>query len=280
MTTKTVLDVLSATTEFFKKRGVESPRLNAEHLIAHVLRKKRIDLYMEFDHPLDETVLAPLRELVKRRAGGEPLQHLLGTVEFCGRIFQCDERALVPRPETERLVEMLIGKGGMFRRILDVGTGSGVIALSLAAHWPQATVDGVDLSPSALALAAQNAETLQLNDRVRFFPSDLFSQIEGRYDLIVANLPYIETEVLSTLAREVQRDPRIALDGGADGAEIIRRFAVEARGHLSPGGMIAMEIGDAHAEPLRAHLEALGFAQIDCKADYHGVNRFLFAIYG
>src|SRR5215469_9868992 len=161
----TVLEVLSSTTGYFQKRNIDNPRLNAEHLLAHVLGRKRIDLYLEFERPLPESELIPLRELVRRRGAGEPLQHLLGTVEFCGRIFSCDQRAMVPRPETEQLVELLISS---FRseiahsRIVDVGTGCGVIALTLAAELPEAEILAVDISDDALALAGKNAERLGL----------------------------------------------------------------------------------------------------------------------
>ncbi len=159
----TVLEVLQSTATYFKKRNIDNPRLNAEHLLAHALGRTRMELYLEFERVLAETELAPLRELVRRRGEGEPLQHLLGTVEFCGEIFLCDKRALVPRPETEQLVETLQSKiENPKSKILDVGTGSGVIALSLAKKFPDAQVFAVDVSEDALALARENAARLGL----------------------------------------------------------------------------------------------------------------------
>ena len=191
----TVLEVLQATTAFFKKHDIENPRLNAEHLLAHVLGRKRIELYLDFERKLTETELGPLRELVKRRSEGEPLQHLLGTVEFCGQVFLCDKRAMVPRPETEELVELLKSEiQDPKSEILDVGTGSGVIALSLAAEFPEARILAVDVSDDALALAQENAIRLDLSDRVQFLKSRLLETIAGPFDLIVANLPYISTQ--------------------------------------------------------------------------------------
>src|SRR6476469_6049657 len=180
----TVLEVLQSTTAYFKKHGVESPRLNAEHLLAYALARKRLALYLEFERVLQETELAPLRELVRRRGQGEPLQHLLGTVEFCGHTFLCDKRALIPRPETEELVELLISETGNRKlgRILDVGTGSGVIALSLAAKISEAEILASDIADDALSLARENAARLGLNERVQFVCSDLLQKIPERFD--------------------------------------------------------------------------------------------------
>src|SRR5712692_7371319 len=174
----TVLEVLQSMTAYFKKRNIDNPRLNAEHLLAHVLGRTRMELYLEFEKNPGETELATLRELVRRRGLGEPLQHLLGTVEFAGRVFLCDKRALVPRPETEELVELLKSKiQNPKLRILDVGTGSGVIALSLASHFPEADVAAIDISADALSLAHENAERLGFSARVNFLRGNLFANL-------------------------------------------------------------------------------------------------------
>ena len=278
---KPVLEVLRATAEYFTRHGVESPRLNAEHLVAHVLGKKRIELYMEFDRPLGERELAPLRELIRRRAAGEPLQHLLGTVEFHKRVFATDARALIPRPETELLMELVLKEPfPESPRVLDVGTGSGVIALTLAAELPNAEVAAVDISPEALALARENAGRLELTGRVQFVQSDLLEAVDGVFDLIIANLPYIPGGEIAGLSREVQSDPRLALDGGPVGTELIERLIDQARRHLKPGGRLVLEIGIDQAERLEAELARQNYRDIRPVADYQGIIRFLFAIYG
>ena len=277
----TVLEVLQSTTGYFQKHNVESPRLNAEHLLAHVLGRKRIELYLEFERELNESELAPLRDLVKRRAEGEPLQHLLGTVEFCGHTFVCDKRAMVPRPETEQLVELIESKiENRKSKILDVGTGSGVIALSLAAESPEAEIVAADISEDALALARENAERLGLADRVRFLKSNLLENVEGVFDLIAANLPYISTEQRQTLSREVLHDPEVALFGGVGGDELVRELIAQAPSRLRPGGTLALEIGIGQSEALVEALTEKNYRDIWTKNDYSGVTRFLFARYG
>ena len=277
----TVLEVLQSSTEYFKKRDIESPRLNAEHLLAHVLKQKRIELYLEFERILTEAELAPLRELVRRRGQGEPLQHLLGTVEFAGRVFLCDKRALVPRPETEQLVELLKSQiPGPKSQILDVGTGSGVIALSLAANFPEARVTATDISDDALALARENAERLGLTNRVEFLTGDLLLYVNHVYDLIVANLPYVAAADRAGLSREVLHDPEIALFGGERGDEVVRRLIETAPGKLEPGGLLALEVGLGQADDLAALMAEKNYHDIRKEADYAGVTRFLFGRYG
>ncbi|MEI6279863.1 MAG: peptide chain release factor N(5)-glutamine methyltransferase [Verrucomicrobiae bacterium] len=276
----TVLEVLNAATDYLRKQGVESPRLNAEHLLARVLAmKNRIGLYMEFERALGEAERAPLRDLVRRRSEGVPLQHLLGTVEFLGFTFATDRRALIPRPETEQLVECVLAEG-TFDRIVDVGTGSGVIALSLALKRPESAITACEISPEALALARENAERHGLADRVIFLESDLLSAVPGPVNAVVANLPYIPTGEIASLSREVRHDPQLALDGGADGLDAIRRLAGEAAAKLATGGLLALEIGHNQAAHARDILARENFRDISPRRDYQKVERFLIARHG
>ena len=279
----TVLDVLQSTTAYFRKHKIDNPRLNAEHLMAHARGRTRMELYLEFERTLEETDLAPLRELVRRRAEGEPLQHLLGTVEFCGQIFLCDKRAMIPRPETEELVELLEAEVRNQRpevSIIDVGTGSGVIALSLANTFPEAQISAVDISDDALALARENAARLGLSEKVRFAKGSLLENFSERFDLIVANLPYIAMQDRHTLSREVLHDPETALFAGDKGDELIRALIEAAPSRLRPGGLLAIEIGIGQSAGLIGLLTLKNYHDICPKNDYSGVTRFLFAKYG
>ena len=279
----TLLEVLQSTTAYFTNHKIENPRLNAEQLLAHTLRLSRMDLYLEFERNLAENELGPLRDLVRRRGQGEPLQHLLGTVEFCGHTFAIDKRAMVPRPETEELVELLLAEISGQKseiRILDVGTGSGVIGLSLAVKFPQANVCAIDISEDALSLARENAAQLRLSERVRFQKSDLLENVSERFDLIVANLPYISMQNRHLLAREVLHDPEVALFGGSSGDELVRELIEQAPAHLEPGGLLALEIGLGQAEGLSHFLRQKNYHDIELKKDYSGISRFLLARYG
>ncbi len=276
-----LLEVVRSSTEYLARHAVESARLNAEHLAAHVLGKKnRIDLYLEFDRPLGPTELDPMRVLLRRRASGEPLQHLLGTVEFHGREFRCDARALVPRPETERLVELVLERIPVDAgwTVADVGTGSGVIAVTLAAERVAARLVATDLFPDALALARENALKLEVAGRVEFVETDLLTSVDaGPFDAMIANLPYIPSAEIATLGREVQRDPVQALDGGADGLDLVARLASEALPRLRPGGFIALEIGHDQSDRVQKLLADAGWRGITTAPDYQQISRFVFA---
>ena len=276
----TVLEVLSAASGYLKDHGVDSPRLNAEHLLAHVLGKKRLDLYLEFDRPVSDAERAPLRDMVRDRGTGKPLQHLLGTTEFFGRLFLSDSRALVPRPETEQLVELVLEAPSCrdaAMNVLDIGTGSGVIAITLALQLPLAAVTATDISSEALSLARENAARYSLDGKIAFCEADLFPSGDGRFASIVANLPYIASAELASLQREVRHDPLVALDGGLDGLCLIRRLIEAAPARLAPGGFLAMEIGHDQASRVAAQLVAQAYRDIRVHKDLQGTERFVTA---
>ena len=275
-----LLEVPKGASEFLGKQGVESPRLNAEHLLAHVLGLKRMDLYLQFDRPLGETERAPLRDLIRKRGTGIPLQHLLGSVEFCGRTFKSDARALIPRPETEQLVERALTYT-ILNSILDVATGSGVIPLTLALERPGAMINATDISPDALTLARENTVLLGV-DRIIFHEADLIPESlrQNSFDLITANLPYIPSAEISTLSREVQHDPLLALDGGADGLDLVRRLAPLAYERLTPGGHLLLEIGINQSDEVMTCLAGHNYRDITALPDYQGILRFIEAMKG
>ena len=278
---KTVLQTIQDGAAYLEKKGVENGRLNMEHLLAHVLRCKRMQLYLWFDRPMAEEELVPLRDLTMRRGKREPLQHLLGTVEFYGREFLCDARGLIPRPETEELVEKVVAKvrslGKEPARILDVGTGSGVIGISLGMVWPDAEVTLADISPDALLLAGANA--VKHGREVRLVQTDLWAALLGEgFSLVMANLPYIPSGEIAQLDEEVQRDPSLALDGGSEGHEIMLRFIAGLPDHLEPRALVAMEIGPGQGALLQAELERVGLTWVEVLNDYSGRERFVFAV--
>ena len=275
---KLLLDTLRAGTGYLEKHGVDEARLNMEHLLAHVLGCRRLDLYLRFGEMLQEVDLEKLRGLTKRRAEGEPLQHLLGTVDFLGNELVSDHRALIPRPETEYLCDLLIKHYGKNppARVLDMATGSGCIGLTLACAWKESEVMLADISEDALDLARLNTSRLGL-ERVQILRSDLFEKVNGPFDLIVSNLPYIPSGEIPALSREVRRDPVLALDGGPDGLDIVRRFLVEAPARLAPGGRIALEVGHDQGHATAEHASGLGFGGAEVRADLAGVERFVFA---
>ena len=275
---KPLLEILQSGSAYLVKRGVDEARLNMEHLLAHVLGCRRLDLYLRFNEMVPEQELGRLRDLLKRRGEGEPLQHLLGTVEFQGHEFISDHRALIPRPETETLVELVLKKlgGRIPTRVLDVGTGSGCIGVSLALATGAPTVLA-DVSEDALDLARLNVSRLAGSSAIQLVRSDLFEKISGRFDLVVANLPYIPCAEIATLSREVRRDPILALDGGPVGTEIVFRFLEEAKTHLLPDAFIALELAHDQAPAVIEKALELGYRDAHSAADLAGIERFVFA---
>lgn len=270
----TVLDILDKGTAYLEKRGIEDARRNMQMLVAHQLTCTRMELYVRFDQPLDDVHLEPLRIALKKRGEGIPIQHLLGTVFFRNHEFKTDSRGLIPRPETEELAEWLTNNVSLSEgaRILDMGCGSGVLGLSLAADFPEAVVTLADVSPDALSLARENAEFTGL--KAEFLESELFSAlpVDRPFDLIVANLPYVpEAE---DLAPEVRHDPALALFGGPDGMDLIRRFVPDAAKRLAPGGWLAMEIGIDQSNQTEALLRDASLTDVLTLTDLSGIPRF------
>lgn len=274
----TVLETIDKGTLYLEKRGIPDARRNMQILVAHRLNCTRTQLYVQFDRPLDEAELQPLRDALKRRGDGVPLQHLLGSVEFHRRTFRTDARALIPRPETEELAEWLLARDlPPTTAVLDMGCGSGVLGLTLAAERPTWQITLADVSPDALALAGENAGALGLSNVTRVC-GDLFAGLPDPFDGIVANLPYVPEAERATLSREVLHDPALALFGGPDGLDVIRRFIPGAFARLTPGGWLALEIGHRQAAAVTSLLEEAGFTTIEVRSDLSGIPRFPFAL--
>lgn len=280
-TPETALAYLELAAKFFAARNVASPRLDAELLLAEVLATDRVGVYLRFDRPLGRVEVDAYRALVKRRGEGEPVAHLLGRREFWSRTFVVTPDVLVPRPETELVVEraltLIDADGGRERplRVLDLGTGSGVLAVTLATELPKAQVTGIDVSPAALAVARRNAETLGVADRVHFLESDWTSALgpDERFDVVVSNPPYVPSGELPELPAEVRRDPALALDGGADGLAAYRRIADAAVRILVPGGVLLCEVGAGQAADVGSIFAAAGLGAIARFADLAGIDR-------
>ena len=243
-------------------------------LVAHHMKCSRMDLYLRFDEPLGEDILAPLRVDLKKRGERVPLQHLLGSVGFHGHEFKVDARALIPRHETEELVEWLVANAKPVPlKVLDLGCGSGVIGLSLAAAWPDSQITLADVSKDALSLARENAESLHLTN-ITFVETSLFSSLHDHFDLIVANLPYVPEADRDSLSPEVMHDPALALFSGSDGLDLIRQFCAEVHAFLNPGGSIAMEIGHDQSNITMDLLRAGGLEEVSVMKDISGIERF------
>ena len=292
----TVLEAIQKSTGFLAKKGVESPRLQTELLLAHLLKLPRMKLYLNFDRGLTTPETDGLREFIKRRGQREPLQHITGSTSFCGYEIAVSRHALIPRPETELLAELgwkfLQGRAGnplpaepraedCARHLaLDFGTGTGCIAIALAAKCPDAKITALDISADALALAKQNALQNQVAERIGFLHGDGFGALAGKiqFDLLISNPPYIASAEIETLDPEVKDfDPRGALDGGADGLDFYRRLATEAKPFLKPDGKIMLEFGDGQADDIKKILENEKWIVEAMQEDYSQRARILTA---
>ncbi|NQU40336.1 MAG: peptide chain release factor N(5)-glutamine methyltransferase [Lentisphaerae bacterium] len=278
-TPHTVKHILEVGPAFLTERGILEARLKCELLAARLLNCKRLDLYMRFDEVLGEPHLEAMRRGIKRLATGEPVQHILGEVDFRGHRIKVDRRALIPRPETEGLVQTLLDWPGLGDEgcVVDIGTGTGCIIISLALARPTCRCIGLDISPDALALAKENAAALGVEARIQFSAEGLADCVEPEsVDAIVANLPYIATAACETLPRDVRdHDPRLALDGGADGLDVIRDVVPDAAIVLRPGGGIFLEIGETQADAVRTMLRSEGFREIKVTQDLAGRDRVI-----
>lgn len=311
----TIGRILKWTEQYFKDKGIESPRLDAEVLLAHVLEKQRIYLYVHFDEPLQPAELAAYREMIKQRVLRVPVAQILGEKEFMGLTFKVTADTLVPRPDTEILVQAAVERLKAMKgetktledealadgeeassaanrdeaavdvsqeplRIADIGTGSGAICLSVLRYLAGTVADTVDISPAARAVAEENAASLGLQDRVTFHTGDLLQPLVGMtFAAILSNPPYIPEADIATLAPEVRlKEPHTALSGGQDGLDFYRRLAKEAPAMLVPGGFMAFEVGIHQAEPVAALAKANPLiARTEILPDYAGIDRVVVA---
>jgi len=278
----TVLELLRWTTAHFGAKGVDTPRLDAEVLLAHVLGLRRLDLYLRFEQPVNPEERARYRELIAQRVGERvPVSLLVGSKEFWSLAFKVSRDVLTPRPDTETLVE-----AGLKRlpdpergwRVLDVGTGSGAIAISLAHERPRARLTATDISPKALQVARTNADELRVGENIRFLEGSLFEPVEGeRFDLIVSNPPYLAKSTAGALAPELEHEPELALFGGEDGYAVLRPFAAQVLERLEPGGWVAVEVDPGQVEAVSGWFSEAGLIEVESLRDLAGRPRVVVA---
>ena len=277
----TILKLLNWTKQYFASKGVENPRLDAEVLLCDVLDYSRIQLYTHFDEPLNPDELKKYKEYVVRRVKREPVAYILGKKGFMQYDFKVTKDTLVPRPETELLVENLIAlnKDKGPREILDLGVGSGAILVSLLGNLPEARGLGVDISAGAVEVTLENAKTIGVADRCAVLVSDLYANVpkDEKFHIIVSNPPYIPRRDLAGLAPEVHKEPVTALDGGEDGLDFYRRILEDVGDYLLPDGMVAFEIGIGEGQAVADLCKAAGLTCVKVCNDYGGIDRMVFA---
>ncbi len=280
----TVIDAIKLATEYFEKKNIESPRINAELLLADILKCKRLDLYLKFDQPLQETEVDKYREFIARRGKYEPLQYIIGHAEFYGIPFKVDPTVLIPRPETEILVETIINhhKNKSNLSILDIGCGSGNIPIALAKNLPESKILSIDISEDALNTARENAVLNNINGIVEFKFVDVFKDTilrESFYDVIVSNPPYVCANEFPGLQNEiVNYEPRIAVTDEEDGLKYYRRISFIASKILAQNGVVYFEVGKGQHESVKSIMGENHLCQIDVIKDYQQIERVIFGM--
>ncbi len=280
----TLLSLLNWTTDYFQKNNIASARLEAEVLLSHLLQLKRLALYLNFERPMSSDELTRFKALIQRRVKGEPTAYLTGEKEFWSRSFKVGPGVLIPRPETELIVEQTISspcvalakQGGKSLKILDIGTGSGILAVTLAKEFPASHVTALDISPQALKYAAANAERHEVGNRIQFLEMDIFKPdiFKTSFDLIVSNPPYIATKVIETLEDNVKNfEPKLALDGDTDGLKFYRYFSEQSHHWLKPNGLLVMEIGEDQGLSVPALFSQKNWNEVKFIKDYSGKDR-------
>jgi release factor glutamine methyltransferase len=277
----TILESIKLSTEFLENKGIESPRINAELMLAKILNCKRLDLYLSFDRPLNEHETDLYREFIRRRSKFEPLQYILGSVEFYGLEFKVDKSVLIPRPETEILIETILNsvEKNSSISILDIGTGSGIIAVCLAKYLTFSLITATDSSESALVVAKENAELNGVEMQIDFKLSDIFSDpenTENQYDIIVSNPPYISVEEYRKLEPELRlHEPQSALTDNSDGLNFFKTITAKSKVLLKKGGKLFFEVGQGQSKNVFDILREEGFSNIKTKKDYQDIERVI-----
>ena len=280
----TILEAIQKSTDFLGKKGVDSPRLQSELLLAHILKTQRLKLYLDYARNLSDEDTTTLRDLIQRRGAREPLQHILGTANFCGLEIKVNRHVLIPRPETELLAEhgwKFLNSLHRDSTFLDFGTGSGCIAIALSHFAPQSRGWAIDQSAEAISVAAENAAANNVASRLTFLHLDNLAALDQnlRFDLIISNPPYIPTAEIPTLQDEVRDfDPRAALDGGADGLDLYRLLAQQVPAHLAPAGKLILEFGDRQETALPEIFTSAGWVIENLLNDYSQRPRILVAV--
>ena len=279
----TVLESIKLSAEYLAKKGIESPRINAELLLAHILNCKRLDLYLTFDRPLSDEEIKLYRSFLERRGKCEPLQYIVGSVEFYGLQFKVNSSVLIPRPETEILVETIIenyrAKGQV--KILDIGTGSGNIAVSLAHNLPEAVITGTDICEKALGLAQENSLLNNTGGQINFLLNDILSNDIGQkdFDIVVSNPPYVPANEYNGLRPELRvYEPRHALTDNSDGLNYYRVITARAASLLKPGGRLYFEMGKGQAEEVKKIFKENNVTSIVIKNDYLNIERVIYGV--